>query len=119
MCIMPSAAPTTSVTATSDRSDESRKRSWCPAACATCAALPLSNEGDTTNATSATIGPTTMHQPATVLRKWCESEKPMRPPLVPDFDLAPDLHRLRDDRYKLGRRLQSRPAWEEENQCAG
>src|SRR3954469_8215381 len=32
------------------------------------------------NATSATSGPNTMHQPATVLRKWCESEKPMEPP---------------------------------------
>src|SRR3954470_22583824 len=36
------------------------------------------------NAASASSGPTTMQHPATVLRKWCESVKPIETSFGPD-----------------------------------
>src|SRR3954447_11305304 len=62
----------------------------------------LWNDGVATKEASTSVGPATMQHPATILRKWCESENLMETSLsIPLLGLAPASTPVCDARYKL------------------
>src|SRR3954463_3772393 len=71
----------------------------------------LWNDGVTTKETRTSSGPATMQHPATILRKWCESENLMETSLsIPLLGVAPASTPLCDARYKVCTRAGGDPA---------
>src|SRR3954447_12814983 len=79
MCISPSVAPNSTITPNIATRVEMNARSGWAAVAASILPAAVSSFGETANATNSNSGATIMHTPATVLRKCCESETPIKP----------------------------------------